>query len=234
MPLLSILVPVYNEVRTVGAVLARLATIALPLDREIVVVDDGSTDGTREVLREWQGRPGVRVIEAPRNGGKGSAIRLALARAAGDIVAIQDADLELDPAQLAELVAPILRGDSGVVYGSRFLAGNSGAPWRTVAANRFLTGLTNALFGAAITDMETCYKVMRTDIARSLDLRADRFDIEPEITAKLLRRGHAILELPVRFEPRSRAAGKKIGWRDGVQAIRVLVRHRLDRSTPAS
>jgi glycosyltransferase involved in cell wall biosynthesis len=228
-PLLSIIVPVYNEARTVGAVLDRLQTIALPLDREVIVVNDGSTDGTREVLDHYGSTPGVRVIHARKNAGKGSAIRLGLAVASGDIVAIQDADLELDPAQLAELVGPILDGRANVVYGSRFLAGRPAAPWLTIAANRFLTGVTNVLYGSRVTDMETCYKVMRTGIARSLGLAANRFDIEPEITAKLLRRGHRIFELPVRFEPRSRVAGKKIGWRDGVTAIAVLVRHRLDR-----
>jgi glycosyltransferase involved in cell wall biosynthesis len=231
-PLLSIVVPVYNEVRTVGAVLDRLQTIPLPLDREILAVNDGSTDGTREVLDRYEGAPGLRVIHAARNGGKGSAIRLGFAAAAGDIVAIQDADLELDPAQLAELVGPILAGRADVVFGSRFLAGRPDAPWLTIAANRFLTGVTNLLYGSRVTDMETCYKVMRTGIARSLRLEANRFDIEPEITAKLLRRGHRICELPVRFEPRSRAAGKKIGWRDGVTAIRVLVRHRFDHVGP--
>jgi glycosyltransferase involved in cell wall biosynthesis len=226
-PLLSIIVPVYNEARTVSAVLDRLEQIELPLDREIVAVNDGSTDGTREALDRYVARPNLTVIHAARNAGKGSAIRLALARVRGDIVAIQDADLELDPAQLAALVRPILDGEADVVYGSRFLAGTPDAPWLTIAANRLLTAVTNVLYGSGVTDMETCYKVMRTTIARSLGLEANRFDIEPEITAKLLRRGHRIHELPVRFEPRSRAAGKKIGWKDGVSAIAVLVRHRF-------
>ena len=228
MPRLSVIVPVYNEARTVSAVLDRLQAIPLPLDREILVVNDGSTDGTREVLDRYPASAVIRVIHAPRNAGKGSAIRTGLAAATGDVMAIQDADLELDPAQLAELVAPILDGRADVVYGSRFLAGRPNAPWLTVAANRFLTGVTNVLYGSRVTDMETCYKVMRTGIARSLGLAANRFDIEPEITAKLLRRGHHIHELPVRFEPRSRAAGKKIGWRDGLVAIRVLLTHRFD------
>lgn len=227
MALLSILVPVYNEARTVAEVLDRLAVIALPCDREVVVINDGSSDGTFEVLERYRGIAPFRVIHATRNGGKGSAIRLGLAQATGDIVAIQDADLELDPAQLAMLVEPILAGDTDVVFGSRFLAPTSHAPMKTVVANRFLTLVTNVLFGAAITDMETCYKVMRTTTARSLDLQANRFDIEPEITAKLLKRGHRIVERPVRFEPRSRAAGKKIGWKDGVAAIGELVKHRV-------
>jgi glycosyltransferase involved in cell wall biosynthesis len=169
----------------------------------------------------------VTVIHAARNGGKGSAVRLGLQQARGSIMAIQDADLELDPQQLAALVRPILDGCADVVYGSRFLQGRSQAPWVSVAANRFLTGLTNVLYGSRLTDMETCYKVMRTDIARSLALTSNRFDIEPEITAKLLRRGHRIHELPVRFDARSRAQGKKIGWHDGVRAISVLVSNRF-------
>lgn len=226
--LLSIVVPVYNEAGTVAAVIERLLSIDLPLPREIIIVNDGSTDGTREVLDALPSRPDVlRVIHAPRNGGKGSAIRTGFAAAQGTILAIQDADLELDPAQLAALVSPILDGRTRVVYGSRFLAGTPDAPVHTIVANRFLTGLTNMLYGARITDMETCYKLMETPIAQSLDLRANRFDIEPEITAKLLRAGHRIHEVPVRFEPRSRAQGKKIGWRDGVKAIDVLMRHRF-------
>jgi glycosyltransferase involved in cell wall biosynthesis len=226
--LLSIIVPVYNEVATSRAVLDRLLTVHLPLPREIVVVDDGSTDGTAQVLDAAvdEHLPLV-VFHAERNSGKGTAIRFGLQHARGSIIAIQDADLELDPQQLADLVEPILRGAADVVYGSRFLRGRAGAPLVTFVANRILTGVTNLLFGASLTDMETCYKVMRVDVARSLELSADRFDIEPQITARLLRRGHRIHERPIRFEPRSRAQGKKIGWRDGVHAIRVLLGERL-------
>ncbi len=230
-PLLSIIVPVYNEAGTIAAVLDRLVTIELPIARELLVVNDGSTDGTRAILESRGAAPGLTVIHADRNRGKGSAIRLGLARAAGSIVAIQDADLELDPAQLADLVRPIADGGAAVVYGSRFLAGRPNAPWQTIAANRLLTMVTNALYGARITDMETCYKVMRTDVARSLALESNRFDIEPEITAKLLRGGFAIAERPVRFNPRSRAAGKKIGWRDGIRALAVLVKYRFSKGT---
>ena len=226
--LLSIIVPVYNEVRTVRAVIDRLLAIDLPVPREILVVDDGSTDGTREVLATVAVElPAVSVIQATRNGGKGSAIRIGLSSATGTIVAIQDADLELDPQQLAALVAPILRRDANVVYGSRFLAGRPDAPLLSVAANKVLTNVTNVLFGGRLTDMETCYKIMRTDVARSLRLTANRFDIEPEITARLLRGGHRIHELPVHFDARSKADGKKIGWRDGVRALQVLVRERF-------
>ncbi len=241
--LLSVIVPVYNEVRTITQVLARLRSIELPIAREIVVVDDGSTDGTREALQQMGNLPEVHVVCAPRNGGKGSAVRIGLQHVRGSIVAIQDADLELDPAELTKLVAPILSGQTAVVYGSRFLGGicsnhgvpwrgpqcgsRIGVPWRTRIANRVLTSFTNLLYGASLTDMETCYKVMRTEVARSLNLQAKRFDIEPEITAKLLNAGHRIEELPVAFEPRSRVAGKKIRWRDGVQALRVLVKCRL-------
>ncbi len=225
-PLVSIIVPVYNEAATVAAVIDRLLEVPFPADREILVVNDGSTDGTRAVLDGWPARSGVRIIHAPQNGGKGSAIRLGLAEASGSVIAIQDADLELDPAQLADLVAPILAGEATVVYGSRFLQPTSQAPWITVVANRVLTGVTNLLYGSRITDMETCYKIMDTAVARSLGLESNRFDIEPEITAKLLRAGHTIAERPVHFEPRSRAQGKKIGWRDGVRALQVLVKYR--------
>jgi glycosyltransferase involved in cell wall biosynthesis len=225
-PLISIVVPVYNEVRTVASVIERLFAIDLPAPREILVVNDGSTDGTREVLDQVPKRRELRIIHAEKNGGKGSAIRTGFANASGTIVAIQDADLELDPAQLAALVKPILDARTRVVYGSRFLAGRPAAPWLSIAANEVLTGVTNVLFGGRLTDMETCYKVMAADIAKSLNLESNRFDIEPEITAKVLRAGHTIVELPVHFEPRSRAQGKKIGWRDGFQAISVLFKHR--------
>ena len=226
--LITILVPVFNESRTVASVIDRLLTVDLPAPREIVVVNDGSSDGTREVLDAFPIHgDSVRILHVEKNAGKGAAIRLGLQHARGTIIAIQDADLELDPAQLAALVTPIVAGGAKIVYGSRFLAGRPDAPWLTVLANRTLTWLTNVLFGARITDMETCYKIMRTDVARALELESNRFDIEPEITAKVLLSGHRILELPVFFKPRQRAEGKKIGWRDGFHALRVLAGYRF-------
>jgi glycosyltransferase involved in cell wall biosynthesis len=233
--LLSILVPVFNESRTVASVIARLKIIDLPVPREIVVINDGSSDGTREVLDALPVEgDAVTILHVAQNTGKGAAIRLGLQHARGTIIAIQDADLELDPAQLAALVTPIVGGETNVVYGSRFLAGRPDAPWLTVLANRTLTLLTNVLFGARITDMETCYKIMRTDVARALELESNRFDIEPEITAKLLLSGHRIQELPVYFKPRQRAEGKKIGWRDGFHALRVLAGYRFGGWRPSS
>ncbi len=228
--LISIIVPVYNEVRTVRQVIDRLLQIPLPAPREIIVVNDGSTDGTREVLDGIAPVDGVlSIVHAKVNGGKGSALRIGFAQARGTIVAIQDADLELDPVQLASLVQPILDGEADVVYGSRFLAGRPPGPWLSVAANRGLTWFTNVLFGGNLTDMETCYKIMAAPVARSLRLESNRFDIEPEITAKLLRQRRRIVERPVVFDPRNRASGKKIGWRDGVHAIAVLLKYRFQR-----
>ena len=224
--LISIIVPVYNEGDTIAAVIDRLLTIDLPAAREIIVVNDGSRDATRRVLDGLAGSsPILTVLHADENRGKGHAVRLGLARSRGTVTAIQDADLELDPAQLASLVAPILGGEADVVYGSRFLSGGSGVPRLTRVANRTLTLVTNVLYGSSLTDMETCYKVMRGDVARSLTLTADRFDIEPEITVKLLSAGYRIVERPVTFSPRSKAAGKKIRWRDGVHAVAMLLKH---------
>jgi glycosyltransferase involved in cell wall biosynthesis len=233
--LLSILVPVFNESRTVASVIDRLMTVDLPVPREIIVVNDGSSDGTRDVLDALPVQGGaVTILHVEENAGKGAAIRLGLRHARGTVIAIQDADLELDPSQLAALVTPIVAGETNVVYGSRFLAGRPDAPWLTILANRTLTLLTNLLFGARITDMETCYKIMRIDVARSLGLESNRFDIEPEITAKLLLAGQRILERPVSFKPRQRAEGKKIGWRDGFHALRVLAAYRFGGWRPPS
>jgi glycosyltransferase involved in cell wall biosynthesis len=227
-PLLSIIVPVYNEESTIGAVLDRLLTIDLPLSREIIAVNDGSRDGTAGALDAAAAKsPLITAIHLPRNGGKGLALRTGLARTRGTIVAIQDADLELDPAQLSALVEPLMQGDADAVYGSRFMHGASHVPLMTRIGNQGLTALTNVLYGASLTDMETCYKIMRGELARSLPLTADRFDIEPEITVKLLKSGARIVERPVIFSPRSRAAGKKIRWRDGWHAVRLLVANRF-------
>jgi len=228
--LVTIIVPVYNELKTVSAVIDRLLAIELPLDREIIVVDDGSTDGTGDLLDRLDLRdPRVRVIRQPRNQGKGAAVRVGMTNATGSIVAIQDADLELDPEQIATLVTPIMSGAASVVYGSRFFAGAGSLPLGAYYPNWILTTITNVLYGARLTDMETCYKVMRTDVAASLRLESNRFEIEPEITAKLLRKGHTIVEQPIRFQPRSRAQGKKIGWRDAVQAVGTLWKYRFAR-----
>lgn len=225
-PRISIIVPVFNEAGTVAAVIDRLLQIELPAPREIIVINDGSTDRTPAVLEALPRHPCVTIVQATDNRGKGHAVRLGLARASGTVVAIQDADLELDPAQIGSLVAPILSGEVDVVYGSRFLDGQPNAPMMTRAGNRLLTAITNLLFGSSLTDMETCYKVMRAEVARGLTLQADRFDIEPEITAQLLLRGYTIIERPIRFDARSRAAGKKMRWRDGWMAMRVLTAQR--------
>ena len=227
-PLLSVIVPVYNESATIAAVLERLLTIELPLPREIIAVNDGSKDGTAAALDAAAAMsPLISVIHHERNGGKGMALRTGLRRTNGSIVAIQDADLELDPAQLAGLVAPVLRGDADAVYGSRFMHEAPHVPLMTRFGNATLTQLTNLLYGSSLTDMETCYKIMRGDLARSLPLVSNRFEIEPEITVQLLKRGARIVELPVTFSPRSKAAGKKIRWRDGWHAVDILVRHKF-------
>lgn len=226
--LISIIVPVFNEAGTVKQVIERLLEIPLPAPREIIVVNDGSTDGTKGVLDGITPVDGVlSIVHAPANGGKGSALRIGLSHVRGTVVAIQDADLELDPVQLGSLVQPILDGEADVVYGSRFMCGRPPGPWLSVAANRGLTWLTNVLFRGRLTDMETCYKIMATPVAHSLDLESNRFDIEPEITAKLLRQRRRIVERPVTFDPRNRASGKKIGWRDGIHAIAVLLKYRF-------
>jgi glycosyltransferase involved in cell wall biosynthesis len=226
-PRLSIIVPVYNERATVAAVLTRIREAALPgIDREIILVDDGSTDGTREWLVSAEAG-GVRAIFHPENRGKGAAVRSGLEQASGDFVVIQDADLEYDPRDYPSLLAPVLAG-APVVYGSRFLGGAERrmSPL-TSAANRLLTAVTRLLYGIRLTDMETCYKLWRAEVLRGVPLRSSGFDIEPEITAKLAKRGVPILEVPIRYHGRSRAEGKKIGWQDGIMALWVLVKFRF-------
>ena len=226
---LSIIVPVYNEVSTIAEALSRVIDLDLNLDRQIVVVDDGSTDGTREWLDAWvEDQPDwVGVEHHPGNRGKGAAIRTGLAKVTGDYVIIQDGDLEYDPRDYPRLLAPVVEGRARVVYGSRFLGARPPMFFTQRMGNVFLTRLTNLLYGASLTDMETCYKVFAREIIARMPLAADRFDIEPEITARVLRSGIEIVEVPISYSGRSYVSGKKINWRDFIVAVRTLVRLRL-------
>jgi len=225
---LSIIVPVYNERNTVAELLRRAASV--DIDKEIIVVDDGSTDGTSEILDRWEHEP-LTVIRHPKNLGKGAAIRSGLVRAAGEYVIVQDADLEYDPSQIPRLMIPLEQGECDAVYGNRFPLYDKrdirGVQILAFVANQLLAWLMSALFMRRIRDIETCYKVMRTDIARSLGLRSDRFDIEPEITAKLLKGGYRIKEVPIRYCYRPYSEGKKITWRDGIAAFIVVIKYRF-------
>ena len=227
--LLSVIVPVYDEERTIAELLARVRAVELPegVEREIVVVDDCSTDGTAEALRAEAQCPDTVVIRHPQNRGKGAAVRTGLAAARGDILLIQDADLEYDPRDYPTLLRPILEGRAKVVYGSRFLGEHKAMYfWHTVG-NKTLTLLTNILFDTTLTDMETCYKVFTADVARSFRLRSERWGIDPEISAKILKRGHRIYEVPIAYNGREFWEGKKISWRDGIAVLAALIRYRL-------
>jgi len=227
---LSVIIPVYNEEQTIHEVLERVAAVELgSIEKEIVIANDGSTDGTRRVIDERRLPPNlpVHVYHSPINLGKGAAVRMGLAFATGDVLLIQDADLELDPNEYSALLKPIADGRADVVYGSRFLAPTGRVPTKTRAANRFLTILTNLLFGGRLTDMETAYKVMRREALEGVRLRCVGFDIEPELTAKLLLAGRRIVEVPISYNPRRVDEGKKMRWVDGVDAIYTLLKCRL-------
>lgn len=218
----SVVVPVYNEASTIGSVLGELA--ALELDGEIIVVDDGSDDETPAIISE-QDLPLV-VERLEPNQGKGVAVRRGIARAQGQILVLQDADLELSPEVIHDLLAPIASGSADAVYGSRFLKSVESVPLARRQANRFLTWLTNRVYGTALTDVETAHKAFRTHLVRQLDLRASRFEIEIEITAKLARSGARFQEIPSPYRPRSRREGRKIRWWDGLLAIATILRYR--------
>jgi glycosyltransferase involved in cell wall biosynthesis len=229
---LSIIIPVYNEERTIDELVERVGGVDLGcIEKEIIISNDGSTDATERIIdtARWRGDGRVQVHHAPINLGKGAAVRLGLKYATGDIILIQDADLEFDPNEYGRLLEPITANRAEVVYGSRFLGRNDRIPTATRLANRFLTALTNLLFRARLTDMETAYKVLRRSALDGIRLRAVGFDIEPELTAKLLKAGRRIVEVPVTYNPRTAAEGKKIGWIDGVDAIYALLKCRLTR-----
>jgi glycosyltransferase involved in cell wall biosynthesis len=225
-PLLSVIMPCYNEAATLPSILERV--YAVNLDKEIIAVDDHSSDDTLQVLQAEAARnPRFTVISHPVNRGKGAAVRSGLAHARGQITIIQDADLEYDPDDYYALVKPIVDGRVNVVYGSRFMGSHTGMYFWNALGNKGLTFLTNFLFNCWISDMETCYKVMRTEIIRSLNLESSDFRLEPEITAKVLKRGHRILEIPISYIGRTYEEGKKMKPSQGLYAIVALLRYRF-------
>jgi glycosyltransferase involved in cell wall biosynthesis len=215
---LTVVIPVFNEVATVESLLRRVRDV--PLQLEVIVVDDGSTDGTRDLLPKFEGSLIDRLLMHEKNAGKGAALRTGFKHATGDVVVVQDADLEYDPYELPMLLAPILAGKADAVYGSRFLGGPHRVLffWHSVG-NRVLTLLSNMFTDVNLTDMETCYKMVRRELLQSLPLTANRFGIEPELTARLAQAGARIYEMQISYDGRSYAEGKKIGWRDGVSAL---------------
>ena len=223
---LSVIVPVYDERNTVVEIVRRMRAVDIPLEREFVLVDDGSTDGTREVLRQLADST-VRVVYHEKNQGKGAAIRTGLEQVTGDLVLVQDADLEYDPEDWPKLLAPVLRGKAQVVYGSRFTGERRNMLFLHWIGNRFLSLVTNVLYNTTLSDMETCYKLFDRRVLAGITLRASRFDFEPEVTAKVLRRGIRIYEVPISYAGREFHEGKKITWRDGVVALWTLVKYRF-------
>ena len=226
---LSIVIPVYNEGGTLEEILRQVKAVDVAIEKEIILVDDYSTDGTRELLRkiEKSGNQSIRVFYHDANRGKGAALRTGFQRVTGDITIVQDADLEYDPQDYPKLIQPILDGEVDVVYGSRFSTGRQGALFLGYTGNKFLTFFSNLITGLNLTDMETCYKVIKTAILREIPLRSDRFGFEPEITAKLAKRKHRIREVPITYKGRAYQEGKKISWKDGVAALCHIIRFRF-------
>ena len=223
---LSVIVPVYDERNTVVEIVRRMRAVELPVDLEILIVDDGSTDGTGDVLRQLADST-VRVVLHEHNKGKGAAIRTGLEKVTGDLVLIQDADLEYDPEDWPKLLNPVLRGKAQVVYGSRFTGERRNMLFLHWVGNRFLSLVTNVLYNTTLSDMETCYKLFDRTVLEGITINASRFEFEPEITAKLLRRGIRIYEVPISYTGREFEEGKKITWRDGFIALWTLVKYRF-------
>jgi len=224
-PLLSVVMPVYNERETIEEIIPRV--LAVPVRIELIVVDDGSKDGTRDLLARLKEQYNFRLILQPQNGGKGAALRRGFEEVTGDIVIIQDADLEYSPEEYPELISLICQGRADVVYGSRFLGRHRVFLFTHYAGNRLLTLITNILYNTMLTDMETCYKVMRREVLKSFTLHSSGFGIEPELTAKIFKRGYRVYEVPITYDGRGYEEGKKITWRDGVVALWVLLKYRF-------
>ena len=224
-PLLSVVMPVYNEQATIEEIVGRVVNV--PMRIELIVVDDCSTDGTRDQLVALQRRHGFTLLLQERNQGKGAALRRGFAAVTGDIVVIQDADLEYSPEEFPMLAELIIDGRADVVFGSRFLGRHRVFLFTHYLGNRVLTLLTNVLYNTMLTDMETCYKVMRREVLDSMHLTSNGFGIEPEMTAKIFKRGFRVYEIPITYDGRSYEEGKKIGWKDGVVALWVLLKHRF-------
>ena len=224
-PMLSVIMPVYNERETIEEIVSRV--LAVPIRIELVVVDDGSTDGSRDILNKLALERKFKLLLQEKNQGKGAAVRRGFAEATGDIFVIQDADLEYSPEEYPQLIELIVRDKADAVYGSRFLGRHRAFLFTHYVGNRFLTFVTNVLYNTILTDMETCFKAIRADKVRQMTLRSDRFGIEPEITAKLFKIGCRVYEVPITYEGRGYEEGKKISWKDGVEALWVLMKYRL-------
>jgi glycosyltransferase involved in cell wall biosynthesis len=224
-PLLSVVMPVYNERATVEEMIRRVLSVKLRI--ELIVVDDASKDGTSDILQSLQPELGFKLLRQPRNAGKGAALRRGFEAVTGDIVVIQDADLEYSPEEFPDLIELICLGRADVVFGSRFLGRHRVFLLTHYLGNRLLTFIANVLYNTMLTDMETCYKVMRTDVLRSMTLRSNGFGIEPEITAKVFKRGYRVYEIPITYDGRGYDEGKKITWRDGFVALWVMLKYRF-------
>ncbi len=225
MPELSVIIPVYNERETIEEILNQVR--AVDITKEIIIVEDCSTDGTREYLEQMPKSDDLRIVFHEHNRGKGAAVRSGIAKATGDYVVIQDADLEYDPNDYGVLIEPLRKGKADVVYGSRFLGSHRVLLFWNYIANRFLTFLTNALYNCNLSDMETCYKMFRREVIQGITLRSNRFDIEPEITAKILKNHYRVFEVPISYAGRDYDEGKKITWKDGVAALWTLLKYRF-------